>query len=84
MRSNSKRTLFEREDESFDLMQGQAYPNDIKSALATSEGQMLLLAVWLDRGEFAEVAEVGSQLSIDAKTRWEYQQQAYDWVQQIA
>jgi hypothetical protein len=24
------------------------------------------------------------QLLIDAKTLWEYQQQAYDWVQQMA
>lgn len=66
---------------------GLTLPNDIKSALASSEGrlgQRLRLAVCLDRGEFAEVVEVGSELSIDAKTLWEYQQQAYDWVQQMA
>lgn len=66
---------------------GLTLPDDIGNALAKSEGelgQMLRLAVCLDRGEFAELAEVAAELSVDAKMIWTYQQQAFDWVLQMS
>ena len=66
---------------------GLTLPDDIGKALSKSEGElgrMLRLAVCLDRGEFAELAEVAGELSLDAKTLWTYQQQANDWVLQMS
>ena len=55
-------------DEGFDLMQGQTYSECSDSGETQANPEGKLLL----------------QLLIDAKTLWEYQQQAYDWVQQMA
>jgi EAL and modified HD-GYP domain-containing signal transduction protein len=65
---------------------GLTLPHEITQALSKFEGdlgRMLRLAVCLDRGEFAEVAEVAAELSIDAETLWGYQRESYDWVMQM-
>ena len=65
---------------------GLTLPEELARALSKWEGElgrMLRLAVCLDRGEFAEVAEVSSELSLDARTLWTYQQESYDWVLQM-
>ena len=65
---------------------GLTLPPEITLALSKCEGdlgRMLRMAICLDRGEFAELAEVAAELSLDAETLWGYQREAYDWVTQM-
>ncbi len=58
-------------------------PPEISEALSDFRGdlgRLLRLAVCLDRVEFAEVAEVARELTIDVDTLWSLQCEAQDWV----
>jgi EAL and modified HD-GYP domain-containing signal transduction protein len=66
---------------------GLTLPDEIGLALTRFEGElgrMLRLAICLDCGEFAEVAEIATELSLDVHELWEHQRNAYDWVVQMA
>lgn len=62
---------------------GLSMPPEMSQALTAYEGplgRLLRLAECLDRGEFAEAAEVAAELGVTARDVWAHQRSAFDWV----
>lgn len=65
---------------------GLTLPDEMSRALLAYEGdlgRLLRLTERLDRGEFAEVAEIAQELALSPQAIWAHQCDAYDWVMRM-